>query len=244
MELYLIRHAQSVNNALEDDADRVHDPELTRLGHKQSALLGEFIAKAPRRDPWMNPATGFSRQDDTIGLNLTHLYVSPMYRALQTTLPIAQATKSAPIIRYDIFEHGGIYLEKGGVITPFPGKTRKQVMQEFPRFVLGEQHADYGWYDVRAGRESYEDACARAIRLAIELKERAVLGDREARIGIVTHGTFLDLLIKALFGQLPTRVLYFHHYNTAITRLDLTERERVIIRYMNRVDHLPADLIS
>jgi len=244
VELYLIRHAQSSNNALDSETERVHDPELTKLGHRQASLLGEFIGKAPRRDPWMNVATGHSQQDDAAGLKLTHLYVSPMYRALQTTLPIAQATNTAPVVRYDIFEHGGMYLENSGVITPFPGKTRKQVLKEFPRFVLGEQHADYGWYDVRVGKEAYEQCCARAIKLAIELRERAMTSDRESRIGIVTHGTYMDLLVKALMGLLPSRMLYFQHYNTAITRIDLTERDRVILRYLNRVDHLPADLIS
>lgn len=244
MELYLIRHGQSTNNAIDGDTERVHDPELTKLGHRQAALLGEFIAYAPRRDPLMNVATGYSTPDDTPGLKLTHLYVSPMYRTLQTALPIAQASGIAPIIRYDIYEHGGMYLEKDGVVTPFPGKTRKQVLREFPRFVLSDQHADYGWYDVRVGKESYETCCARAIKLAVDLRERAVMNDREARVGIVTHGTFMDLTIKALLGMLPTRFAYFQHYNTAITRIDLTERDRVILRYINRVDHLPADLIS
>ncbi len=54
----------------------------------------------------------------------------------------------------------------------------------------------------------------------------------------------MDILVKALLGMLPTRIAYFQHYNTAITRIDLTERDRVIVRYLNRVDHLPAEMIS
>ncbi|MBK8027719.1 MAG: histidine phosphatase family protein [Chloroflexi bacterium] len=246
MELYLIRHGQSTNNALEDDTERSHDPILTKLGYQQSILLSEFIATAPRRDPLMSAATGYSRYDDEepTGVKLTDLLVSPMYRALQTALPISQALDLPAVVRYDIFEHGGLYLEKGSVVTPYPGKTRKAVLKEFPRFILRDLHADHGWYDIRLGRESYGQACGRAITLAVELRERAAGRDRDARIGMVTHGTFLDMLLKALLGMLPTRSNYFQHYNTAITRIDITDRDRVIIRYLNRVDHLPADMIS
>ncbi|MBL8132513.1 MAG: histidine phosphatase family protein [Anaerolineae bacterium] len=246
MELYIVRHGQSTNNALEDDNQRTYDPTLTKLGFQQSTLLAEFIASAPRRDPWMNTATGYSRyiEEEGEGIKPTELLVSPMYRALQTALPISQALDLPAVVRGDIYEHGGIYLEKGNVVTPYPGKTRKQVLKEFPRFILSDSHADYGWYDVRLGRESYGHACGRAISLAIELRERASGRDREARIVMVTHGTFMDVLIKALLGMLPTRINYFQHYNTSITRIDITERDRVVVRYLNRVDHLPAEMIS
>jgi len=244
VELYLIRHGQSTNNALELESERTYDPQLTALGHQQAAYLATFATEAAHRDPWINHETGFSRSEARQGLDLTHLYVSPMHRTLQTASPLARALGMKPIIRYDIYEHGGIYLEQDGVVIPHPGRSLAQVAEEFPDYVPGDGHREDGWYDIRNGQESYPQACARAITLVMELRTRAVGEDREARIGIVTHGTFMDIVLKAFFGMLPTRVMYHMHYNTAITRLDFMDKDRLLLRYVNRVDHLPAEAIS
>lgn len=244
LELYLIRHGQSTNNALEDATARTFDPPLTQTGKQQAVLLGEFAGSAPSRDPYTNPATGFSRADDRVGLGLDYLYISPMHRTLQTAAPMAEALDIRPIVRLDIYEHGGIYLDTEGVITPYPGKSRKRITTDFPRYILDKSHTDSGWYDISKGRESYAECCARAIRVAQELRERADNKDKDAKIGMVTHGTFMDVLMKAIFGMLPSRMLYYMHYNTAITRIDYGERDRLMLRYVNRVDHLPADLIT
>ena len=42
MELYLIRHAQSLNNALPAE-DRVEDAPLTDIGHQQCSHLAKWI---------------------------------------------------------------------------------------------------------------------------------------------------------------------------------------------------------
>ena len=85
------------------------------------------------------------------------------------------------------------------------------------------------------------EAIGRAVQVAGDLRRRAESDDR---ILIVTHGTFIDTLIKALFAQLPSRALFYLHYNTAITRIDFTERERLLVRYLNRVAHPPPDKVS
>ena len=54
----------------------------------------------------------------------------------------------------------------------------------------------------------------------------------------------MDTLLKALFNQLPSHHLWYHHYNTAITRIDFDEEGRLHLRYLNRIDHLPPDLVS
>lgn len=61
MELYLIRHGQSENNARPEHL-RVEDALLTELGHQQAGLAAEWIK--------------------TIGLD--RLFSSPFRRALQT----------------------------------------------------------------------------------------------------------------------------------------------------------------
>jgi len=60
MDLYLVRHAQSQNNALPERL-RVADPDLTDLGHQQAARLAERVRS----------------------LKLTRLLTSPFRRALR-----------------------------------------------------------------------------------------------------------------------------------------------------------------
>ena len=67
--------------------------------------------------------------------------------------------------------------------------------------------------------------------------------DEDEGIAAVSHGTFLDSLLKALLGRLPGNEIYFNHHNTGITRVDFsTSRTEssmsVTIRYTNRADHL------
>jgi 2,3-bisphosphoglycerate-dependent phosphoglycerate mutase/probable phosphoglycerate mutase len=107
MEIYLIRHGQSVNNALGDDLTRrVMDAPLTELGQQQAAHVAQHLAAADY------PEAAFyhnGRPRDHYGL--THLYCSAMQRALQTALPIGQALGLMPEVWVDIHEHGGIYLD-------------------------------------------------------------------------------------------------------------------------------------
>ena len=84
MQLFLIRHAQSQNNALPEE-QRVEDPGLTELGHRQAELLADWV-----------PA-----------LNLTRLITSPFRRTLLTTEPIRRATSLIPEVRVDLHEQGG-----------------------------------------------------------------------------------------------------------------------------------------
>ena len=83
MHLYLIRHGQSENNALEESL-RVKDPGLTEAGLTQVDYLGKWFSGRP----------------------LDVLITSPFRRALLTTVPIAKATGLTPIVRTAIHEVG------------------------------------------------------------------------------------------------------------------------------------------
>ena len=43
MKLYIIRHAQSINNALANQMDRVCDPSLTELGYRQAEIVAQHL---------------------------------------------------------------------------------------------------------------------------------------------------------------------------------------------------------
>ncbi|MDX2161156.1 MAG: histidine phosphatase family protein [bacterium] len=244
MELYIIRHGQSVNNAMPSNVDRVYDPELTDLGKAQADKLAAWLGSGDLRIPWTDPDTGYTRRDPLPAFTFDALYCSAMYRALQTAAPIGHALGIAPEVWIDIHEHGGIYLERADGITGYPGKTRAEILTEFPNYVLPTTITEQGWWNAALGHEERGAFYGRAIRVALELRRRAEDPDyAHQRIGIVTHGTFIDVLLKAFLNMLPSRTSFFLHYNTALTRLDFSERG-VLVRCMNRVDHLPADMIS
>ena len=84
MELYLIRHGQSTNNARWETLDGrstvpVSDPTLTEKGVRQAELLAEFLAfpKENEEDFWRDP-------QNRHGFGLTHVYCSLMKRAIHT----------------------------------------------------------------------------------------------------------------------------------------------------------------
>jgi 2,3-bisphosphoglycerate-dependent phosphoglycerate mutase len=241
MEFYIIRHAQSANNALLDQRQRVQDPPLTELGYRQAEIVAQHLATGVDPEQKIDAPEGVTAAHGRQGYGLTRLYCSAMHRSLQTAWPIARAVGLVPEVWIDIHESGGIYLDhlEDGVIRGYPGKTRSEILAEFPDCTLPEGLTEEGWW--RGSRETHWECSGRAMKVAEKLSTWAGNGER---VGIVTHGAFIDTLIKALMNQLPGRNLYYHHYNTAITRIDFNPEGVIDIRYINRFDHLPPELVT
>ncbi len=241
LRLYLVRHGESTNNALTRAQgyeaymrSRSNDPLLSAIGLAQAQQVGPFVAKLLRADQEQALAFGHAA-----GPLLDRLNVSPMWRAMQTAQPIAQAVGMAPHVRTDIFEHGGIFLRgEDGMAQGFPGADRAKILAAFPTYVLPEDITEEGWW--RGGEEDLADCHARAIRVAHGLREEAK-GAKEAgvrqRVVMVSHGTFMDALLKAIFYQLPSYAVYYYHNNTGVTCIDFNAPE-VALRFSNRLDHL------
>ncbi|MBC8099281.1 MAG: histidine phosphatase family protein [Armatimonadetes bacterium] len=246
MELYLIRHGQSVNNALmEDQILRVADPELTPVGHQQAQHIATYLATALHRDRLVTfrPEEPERQQQHPYGI--THLYASAMTRAMQTCQPIAAALGLQPHIWLDIHEHGGIYLEKDGVVTGYGGRTRSQISADFPTYMIPDAITEQGWWQMQNAYEDLPACQARATRVAHQLRRRAeVEATTHDRVALVTHGTFMDSLLKALFNNLPSPDYYINHWNTGITQIDITPNDEMRVRYINRIDHLTNDLVT
>jgi len=239
MQLYLIRHAQSYNNALDNFSQRMADPHLTKLGHRQAQIVADYLGHGINRDMIAKTVENIEMTSQR-GFGITKLYCSAMYRALQTTSPISKALGIAPEIWLDTHEYGGIYLEEEDQIVGYSGKTRSEISAEFPEYVVPDTITETGWW--QGGREDWPYCHGRAISTADKLRK---LADQDETIALVTHGGFIDALLKAIFNQLPTQHIFYHHYNTAITRLDFhTDGPHVNVWYLNRIDHLPPELIS
>ena len=104
---------------------------------------------------------------------------------------------------------------------------------------------DAGWWNPEAGQENIAGAYARAITVALALKERASRPQhRQDKIILVAHGTFIDCLLKAFVGAAPREGYYHWLYNGSLTRLDIIDSGAIIMRYTNRVSHLPPELVT
>jgi len=121
----------------------------------------------------------------------------------------------------------------------YPGQTRPAILAEFPNYRLPEGITEQGWW--RGGREERVAFYARAARVAETLRQWAT---SDEQIAIVSHGDFSNGLLHALFNLSPEHGVYYHHPNTAISRIDFQGDGRLDVRYVSRVDHLPPELIS
>lgn len=241
MELFIIRHAQSFNNALADQRDRVVDPALTDLGLRQAQILATHLARETDFEAGPSEAEP-GNGGDLCGYCLTRLFCSPMLRALQTAGPIATALGLRPEVWVEIHEHGGMWRDHGddiGVVG-YPGMTRLEIQARFPALSLPPGITDRGWYDSVAGHESEELAVLRAAQVARDLRGWPESRDR---IALVTHGGFSSFLLRALFS-VPAAPVFFHHDNTGITRVRFRGNGQLSLRYLNRVTHLPPDMVS
>ncbi len=233
MELYFIRHGQSYNNALIDVTKRVKDPELTKVGWQQAERLAQFTKDASED---LNPKAK--------GYTFSHIYCSPMHRALQTAQPLAETMGIAPEAWVDLHEVGGIFLEdEQGNSTGHGGLSRAEIAEQFPSYILPDTITEAGWWPVAMTKEDETHTQYRALRVAAALRERA---DSDDRIALVSHAGFLDRLLKALLNQLPDspRRVFYAHYNTGITRIDFMAEhsDQMRLLYINRLDHLPYDM--
>jgi 2,3-bisphosphoglycerate-dependent phosphoglycerate mutase len=238
MILYYVRHGQSANNALyaatQSDKDRVMDPELTEMGVKQAERVAQMIcAGHPRIRPYgVEPAD----------FGVTHVYTSLMVRAVHTAQPIARAL-NLPLLGWkDIHEGGGIFLEDRvtGANVGYPGSSRAELTARFPELVWPAEADPASWWN--RPFEDPSERLDRAKRVLAELLRRH--GESENRVVFVSHGGFFYWFMNAVLGLTPRRDLGFHAFNTSISCLEFPSGAGVEVRYINRVDHLPPELIS
>ena len=270
MKLYLIRHAQSQNNALADAAQQRNasgqagasgnanelpaaffpsaDPPLTDIGEAQAQRVAEHLHTHPDKT---DVRDGVAKES---GHRFDRLYSSAMLRALQTAQPIANALDLKPEVWLQVHEEGGIWLSrKRGRPGDEGGLKRSQVAARFPEFALPDpdELSESGWWHGPA--ETRPQLISRARQVAADIRARFVgpestngdpQGSASLRIAVVSHGTFLNFLLQHLLHDHAPENTYLSHHNTGITRLDFSSEGKVFLRYQNRVDHLPCELVT
>ena len=247
MQLYYIRHGQSINNlnAGNKEYKENSDPFLTEIGIEQAEILAKYLKEKQHitnNQVW--------NEQNQYGFGFTHIYTSLMERAVATGAPIARALGNVPFSAWtEIHEEGGIYArETENRFDGLPGKPRSFYEKNFPELKLPDDYDESGWWN--RPFESDEERQLRADKVLADLIARH--GDREGqpeqRIAFVSHGGFFVRLVSAML-KLPWRQgahdlkSWFYLNNCSISRFDIN-KDRLTIFYMNRTDHLPAHLVS
>ena len=216
--LYLIRHAQSENNAV-PESRRVEDPGITQLGVRQAALLAERF-----------------RQSE-----ITHLFTSGFRRAVETTRPLAKALGLTPEIWTELHEVGGCY--RGYLPNQRegrPGLTRETLKFEFPEFRVPADIDNEGWWKCKPF-ESFDQAMERAQTQAKKLcGEFFVKG---AIVACVIHADIKNMLLNVMLKDSYADFANLRFMNTSVTLLEFNTRKPTVIDF-NDGSHLPIDLVS
>lgn len=244
MKLYLIRHAESVNNALYSrtggQEGRVPDPDITEIGHQQAQRLARLLAdeSAEPRKTLSSKQTGFG---------LTHLYCSLMTRTIQTGSYIAEACGLKLITLNNTFERGGIYqINEHGIPVGLPGPGRYYFMDRFPKLILPESIGQTGWYNRPFETESmFVQRMKKAVREIINRH-----AGTEHSVALVAHGHFIDQFVNELMrierhtnNYTNEFKLNWKFHNASISRIEFVDGATIVV-YLNRIDHLSADLVT
>ena len=218
MELLLIRHAQSQNNAL-PESQRVEDPGITSLGLQQARQLAEAAAA------W----------------DVELLLTSAFRRALETAEQLHQRTSLRPRIWPELHENGGCYTgHLPGQMAGRPGMNARQIGERFPAFDIEGEIAEGGWWQSRP-RESAEESWRRAQQQARRLLETH---RGRSRVACVVHADFKSLLLDALLGDRWNELAAEPLYNTGVTWLRCDGAGEVSVQQFNDVEHLSGASVS
>ena len=246
MELYFIRHGQSINNANWDkpDYEESPDPTLTENGHEQAHLLAEFLKKSQQ----ITNEKAWNSQN-RYGFGLTHIYTSLMERAAFTAAPIAQALDIPLMAWKEIHEEGGIYSrgDKNNVVG-LGGRPRSFFMQNFRTITLPDDLDETGWWNRPFEAEDERQPRADQVFAELLARHKDREGQPEHRAAFVSHGGFFMRLVCAIL-KLPWRQAshglksWFLLNNCSISRFDILDNENTV-GYINRTDPLPDHLIT
>jgi len=249
---YIVRHAQSANNASQTDdkregvaekAGRQCDPGLTDIGHQQAQAVAyqlKRISKDPNVDDKLRPSI---------------LYASGFRRSLQTGKHIVDALGVRSALEILLHEEGGVFdgprhgrpraATEGQKLQH--GLTADEINKELPGIAGLDAVPSTGWW--KGGRESSVESLERAVLSAKWLWGLVEQDNEEGAIVCVSHGLFMDKWLKAIMGMdADDNKVFFMTYNCAYWFLALnfdpdasnsSGGRQAIVMAPNYTDHIP-----
>ena len=209
MEITLLRHGQSENNAgLTDNLDS----NLTDLGRAQAERAAQRL------------------QPD----GLTHLFVSPLRRTLQTIAPLCTVTGQRAEVYADICEYFSPNYPK---FQTFDGLTPEEIASQYPFTFVGDTFpCTVVWWP--QALEDKPSMAARAVRVRDALLE--LYGNTDEKLLLVSHAEPLGRMVEAFLRVPPSPQRPPWTDNCGITRLacpsDVNEPAQLV--FLNETAHL------
>ena len=201
MELFLIRHAQSLNNARPERL-REEDPSLTEDGRRQADYLAEWIHH----------------------LKLTRLITSPFLRTLETTAHLSKRLDLIPEVRLELHELGGCMAgPRISALKGRPGMSRRQIEDRYPGIRVAADIGEQGWWKSKP-YESESLARRRAARLL--QMTRHEFGRSEERIAYITHADITTIFLEQ-FHDAPLDC----PWHTSVSRIVISPRKTQLADY-------------
>ncbi len=168
-----------------------------------------------------------------------------MRRTLQTAAPIANSTGLPARVFTGLHEWGGVWEERDGAISHFPGLGRSEMSEIIPEIELPDDVLEEGWWSGDHDTSTFEAALALSRQNAYEFLEYLEHQyPDETQIAIVTHGGYGSNLIEAALGlDMHPETARFVLNNTGHALIELDGRHG-LMHWNNRIDHLTHDLIT
>ncbi len=216
LELYLIRHGQSMGNAGYDREDLTlkerNDPLLTEKGLMQADLVGQYLSN----------------------IDFDYIYSSGLIRAICTADGILRhQSTSKPVNILPVLSEVGIAPEYDGI-----------TVNEMKEFCKTARLADgIGENDPRVYHSTFENEAEmfdRAKTVVEYLRSHYSNGEK---VAIVAHAAFLTILIFYIMGFTEAPVFDISIQNTGITKIILYKEGTnkygdIVFEYINSTSHL------
>ena len=216
LELYLIRHGQSMGNKGYDKENLTlkeeNDPLLTEKGLMQADLLGKYMK----------------------GINFDYIYSSGLIRAVSTAdglIRCQQETKPVNILPI---------LSEVGISPEYDGITLEE-MKEFCKTAVladGINESDPRVYHSTFENES--EMYDKADKVIEYLRSRYSDGEK---VAVVAHAAFLTILIFRIMGFTESPEFDISIQNTGITKVVFYKKGTnrygdIVFEYINSTAHL------
>lgn len=191
MRLTLVRHGRPD----EGDTVRPHDPPLRADGRRQAQAVAALLA----------------------GEGVTRVVASPLLRAHQTALPLAERL-GLPVDTVDGWAEADRHLARYRSTETL----RAQGEAEWARFL-----ADPVRY-LGGDPEAFRAAVLGALQVSID-------GEREAHVAVFTHGMPINVVLSHVLGL--SKIIHFQPGYGSVTRLRARNAERIGVVSVNESGH-------
>lgn len=194
LELYIVRHAQSMGNAGYNGKKELtlkegNDPVLTEKGIAQAVAAGEFLSE----------------------INFDEIYSSPLLRAAHTAAEIAKRQPAEKILR--LFPE----LCEIGIDSEYNGADFAEISELYPKAEYADGVLSKKPYLCHEMHDEHEKIYQRAQRVMDYIRSRYKNGEK---ILLVSHAAFITNLVLCSMGFNAAEIKFdLDFHNTGITKI-------------------------